>query len=238
MRRYLPGKDLMNSARMSCFCSFSSRDMGYVTSRSDNRIRWKIAKWCNMAFLKKIVLFLIMTIVVIFLIAWSFYSFGFNSFVSAFLINWLAMSWVALTGQVINVSFSPGYYAVRPFEQSGLIYECLGIRIFKKLMRSKPWSFLNPTLRLQKGKTLPALQSLEKETRKAEAGHLLVSIIILFFIGYALFKDWFVTAGWMLLFNILFNGYPVMLQRYNRQKLLRLIQKKHENNQSTDTQAD
>jgi hypothetical protein len=191
-----------------------------------------------MRFLKRIAVFTTTTIAVVFLIAWSFYSFGFNSFASGFLVNWLAISWVAVIGQVIDFSFASGYYTVRPFERSAWIYECLGIRIFKRLMRWRAWSFLNPTLRLQKGKIFSALQSLEKETRKAETGHLLVFIIILFFVGYAFAEGWLATAGWLLLFNILFNGYPVMLQRYNRQKLLRLIQKKHENYQNTDAGAD
>ncbi len=29
-------------------------------------------------------------------------------------------------------------------------------------------------------------------------------------------RGWWAAAGWTLLFNILFNGYPAMLQRYNR----------------------
>jgi hypothetical protein len=32
----------------------------------------------------------------------------------------------------------------------------------------------------------------------------------------ALWLRWFDAAAWLMLFNIFFNGYPVMLQRYNR----------------------
>ena len=35
----------------------------------------------------------------------------------------------------------------------------------------------------------------------------------------AIFLRWFDAAGWLMLFNVLFNGYPVMLQRYNRMRL-------------------
>jgi hypothetical protein len=36
---------------------------------------------------------------------------------------------------------------------------------------------------------------------------------------------WIDAALWILLFNIVFNGYPVMLQRYNRLRLQRLTAK-------------
>jgi hypothetical protein len=43
--------------------------------------------------------------------------------------------------------------------------------------------------------------------------------------GYALLQGWWDTFGWLLLFNILINAYPVMLQRYNRAKLQPLLEK-------------
>jgi len=44
------------------------------------------------------------------------------------------------------------------------------------------------------------------------------------YVGYVLLKGWLDAVVWMLLFNILINGYPIMLQRYNRIKLQELIQ--------------
>ena len=34
-------------------------------------------------------------------------------------------------------------------------------------------------------------------------------------------RGWWTAAGWTLPFDVLFNGYPVMLQRYNRALLSR-----------------
>jgi len=70
--------------------------------------------------------------------------------VSAFLINWLAMSWVAIIGQVVRFSFAPEYYGAKPFERTGRVYERLGIRLFKKLVRREPLSIFSPTLRFPK----------------------------------------------------------------------------------------
>ena len=60
---------------------------------------------------------------------------------------------------------------------------------------------------------------------KAETGHAVIFIVMLLFISYALLRGWFDAVGWMLAFNVIINGYPVMLQRYNRIKLHELIQR-------------
>jgi hypothetical protein len=59
--------------------------------------------------------------------------------------------------------------------------------------------------------------------RKAETGHALIFVLVLLFVGYGLLKGWLDAVAWTLLFNILINGYPIMLQRYNRIKLRELI---------------
>ena len=173
--------------------------------------------------LKKLLLFTVATVAAIALILWTWGSWGFRSPVSAFLVNWLMMSWMAVVGQVVHLSFAPWYYRVKPFERTGQVYERLGIRLFKKLVRRGPLSICSPTLRLPKEKTVSALQGLLNEMRKAETGHALIFVLVLFFVGYMLLEGWLDAVAWTLLFNILINGYPIMLQRYNRIKLQELI---------------
>jgi hypothetical protein len=176
-----------------------------------------------MEILQKLLAFAIATIAVIFLLMWSLDAFGFRSPIFAFLANWLVMSWVAFNGQVVRLSFAPGYYAIKPFERTGLVYKRLGIRLFKRLVRRGPLAMFSPTLRFPKDETVPALRLLENEMRKAETGHVLIFVVMLLFVGYALLQGWFDAAVWLLLFDILINGYPIMLQRYNRIKLQELI---------------
>ncbi len=174
--------------------------------------------------LKKLLLFTAATVAAIALVLWTWDSFGFRSPVFAFLVNWLMMSWIAVLGQVVHISFASGYYRERPFERTGQVYERLGIRLFKKLVRRGPLAIFSPTLRFPKEKTVWALQSLSAEMQKAETGHAVIFVLVLLFVGYALLKGWLDAVAWMLLFNILVNGYPIMLQRYNRIKLQELIQ--------------
>jgi hypothetical protein len=177
--------------------------------------------------LKKLLLFTVATVAAIALILWTWGSWGFRSPVSAFLVNWLAMSWMAVIGQVVHLSFAPGYYRIKPFERTGQVYERLGIRFFKKLVRRGPLSIFSPILRFPKEKTVSALQGLLNEMRKAETGHALIFVLVLLYVGYVLLKGWLDAVVWMLLFNILINGYPIMLQRYNRIKLQELIQQQN-----------
>jgi hypothetical protein len=172
---------------------------------------------------KKLALFVVATIAAVFLIIWSLDAFGFRSPIFAFLVNWLAMSWVAIVGQTVHISLPFQYYDIKPFEQTGQVYESLGIRFFKKLVRRGPLSIFSPTLRFPEEKTIPALKHLEAEMLKAETGHVFIFMLILLFCIYALLRGWLDAAGWMLAFNIVINGYPIMLQRYNRIKLQELI---------------
>lgn len=174
---------------------------------------------------KKPVLFTAATIAAAYLIFWSLDAFGFRSPITAFLVNWLAMSWVAIAGQAVHFSFPLSYYDIHAFERTGRVYERLGIRLFKKLVRRGPLAVFSPTLQFPKEKTVPALRQLDHEMRKAETGHVFIFLLMLVFSSYALLRGWFDAVAWLLAFNVIINGYPIMLQRYNRLKLQELIQR-------------
>ena len=129
----------------------------------------------DMEAFKKLVWCTLATIAAVFLIGWSLGAFGFRSPLFAFLVNWLAMSWVALVGQVVHFSLPARYYDIQAFERTGQVYERLGIRLFKRLVRRGPLAIFSPTLRFPKDQTLSAWQHLDHEMRKAETGHVLTA---------------------------------------------------------------
>ncbi len=173
--------------------------------------------------IKQLLLIIIATVGAAVLLKWSSDNFGFQSIAFAFLANWLMMAWIAILGQTLVFTYPPRYFTIKPFERDGRIYEMAGVRVFKKLVRRGPLSIFSPTLRFKSGKS--ALPMLEQEMRKAEAGHLTIFLVILLFAGMAMVRGWFSSAGWLLLFSILLNGYPIMLQRYNRIRLYQIVQK-------------
>lgn len=174
-----------------------------------------------MKLLKDILLIAIATAGVTLLLKWSSESFGFRSPFFAFLANFLIMAWIALLGQVWVFTYPPRYFAIKPFEKDGRLYEKLGVVFIKKLLRRGPFSIFSPTLHFSGD--ADALPKLENEMRNAEAGHLTIFLVMLLFAGMAMVRGWFDAAGWLLLFSIILNIYPMMLQRYNRIRINRIL---------------
>jgi hypothetical protein len=52
--------------------------------------------------------------------------------------------------------------------------------------------------------------------KDAEASHVVLLVAMLGVVLNAAARGWWVAAGLTVLFDVLMNGYPVMLQRYNR----------------------
>ena len=179
----------------------------------------------SMEIYKNLVLFVLATVAAIFLIGLSLASFGLRSPVSALVVNWLVVCWIASGSLVIRFSLPSTYYDPRPFERAGQVYERAGIRLFKKLLRRGPLRILSPKLRFPKQVTIEALRDLENEMRKAETIHAVVFLLMLLMAGCTAARGWPDGVTWILLFNILINGYPIMLQRYNRIKLQELMRK-------------
>ena len=157
------------------------------------------------------------------LVWWSLGAFGLRDPLFAFLANWIAMSWVAINGRSLRIALPGGYYAPRRSERSGRVYELLGIRLFKAAVRRDPLAIFSPTLRFPKERTVEGIRWLQAEMCTAEAGHLLVLALIAIPAVVLALAGEGPAAGWLSLFAILINAYPIMLQRYNRIKLDELL---------------
>ena len=78
-----------------------------------------------------------------------------------------------------------------------------------------------PDLHLPAEPTPANLAVLDQRMQQAEAIHEILLVVTLAVAAGAAVRGWWAAAGWLLLFNVLFNGYPAMLQRYNRALLAR-----------------
>jgi Glycosyl-4,4'-diaponeurosporenoate acyltransferase len=133
---------------------------------------------------------------------------------------------VGMTVSLLALLLPAGYYQPRPFEQSGRIYERLGVRWFKR------WSpvgvyvvwhirhFL-PDYKVISGRG--GLSGFNVRTRTSEQGHLLWMLVTVQAMLYALWCGWAVLAGWLFLGNLIINVYPIMAQRYNRARIQRIL---------------
>ena len=153
-------------------------------------------------------------------LVWVGLAFGVAGVVFAFAVNWLAMCWMGTAGRVLRLPLPERYFEIRDFERSGRLYEALGVRLVKSVVRRGPLHLFNPGLRLPAERTPAQLGELEQRMREPETGHVWVFVIVTLVTAHAATRGWWSAAGWTMAFNVALNVYPVMLQRYNRRWLL------------------
>ena len=134
----------------------------------------------------------------------------------ALMVNLFLLFEVSGFSQVLRLPMPEWYLRTWPLERVWM-YEWLGIRAFKQLMRSQIYRRINPDFRLIGGRS--GLAELRAAMDGAEVAHALAFMVAATLAAGAIFLRWFDAAGWLTFFNVLFNGYPVMLQRYNRMRL-------------------
>ncbi|MBT3337333.1 MAG: hypothetical protein HN855_08805 [Anaerolineae bacterium] len=162
---------------------------------------------------------LLITLIMALLILWFAQDVGLQSITFAFWVNWLLMFWAYALHRTQAVSLPAAYYKTSPKEKK--LHQVLGVRTYQRFIRRI--SIFNPELKLEKGKS--ELKNLFQATQNAELAHLLIFVIVTFFMAYSLLQGWWLSAFWVLFFNMLFNGYPVLVQRYNRLRINRLLEK-------------
>ena len=140
--------------------------------------------------------------------------------VVALLFNAFLLSEVGGVTQVVRLPLPAAYFRCFRGEQSW-IYERLGIRPFGRVMRSKLYRRLSPNFRLTGGRQ--GLAALRDTMNDAEGAHAVLFLIVAFVATAAFAIGWANTAAWLMAFNVLLNLYPVILQRYNRLRLVRLL---------------
>lgn len=141
---------------------------------------------------------------------------GASSAVFAFVVVWVPMAWLGTVSRVVRPRLPSGWHELRPVERDPRLYERLGVRAVKRLLRRGPLAAFNPGLHLPAERSPRPLAELEQRMKDAEASHVILLIAMLGVVVNAAARGWWTAAGLTLLFDVLVNGYPVMLQRYNR----------------------
>ena len=158
------------------------------------------------------------------LMAWALRVFGARSVWFALVVVLLPLAWFALLGRILVLRrpvlrLPARVHALRAAERDGRVYELLGVRVAKWLLRRGPLAVGAPDLHLPAKPTPANLAVLDQRMQQAEAIHEILLVVTLAVAVNAAVRGWWAAAGWLLLFNVVFNGYPAMLQRYNRARL-------------------
>ena len=156
------------------------------------------------------------TVVATSLLTWVSRRFGPRSDAFAFAVVWVPMTWLGTVSRVAQPRLPRSYHELRGFERDGSVYELLGVKAAKQLLRRGPLAFFNPDLHLPAERTPERLAHLEQRMDDAEASHAILLVGTLPIVVHAASRRCWRAAGLTLVFDLLMNGYPVMLQRYNR----------------------
>jgi hypothetical protein len=145
-----------------------------------------------------------------------------DSFVFAWALNFLLMFFVSINIELHKSPLTSSYFDAKPWEKKGKIYEHVGIDFFRKILVLIGWEKLNKKNNPIE-KNTQALNHFLHQTKKSELGHLLIFIIVMGMTVFVAITMGAKSALWLLLLNVVLNLYPVLLQRYNRPRLVRAI---------------
>lgn len=150
------------------------------------------------------------------LLVWGVATLDPNGVVLSFLLVWVPMVWLGTLSRVVRPALPAWWHRLRPFEAGGRVYERLGVRSAKRALRRGPVSAFNRHLHLPTERTPEQLDRLDRRMRTAEASHTILFVVTFVLVANAVVHGWWAAVGWLVLFDVVMNGYPAMLQRYNR----------------------
>lgn len=102
-------------------------------------------------------------------------------------------------------------------------FENIGILWFRKFLLATPLRFFNTNIRFSSNRSTEALDSIRKHMADAEVSHWVGFFAMLLVMVAAWWYRGFTVGLAYLVFNVLGNLYPCLLQQYNRSRLTRVI---------------
>jgi len=135
-------------------------------------------------------------------------------------LSWLIALAVSAVTRDGLVRMNPKRFRFARWERQGQVYRRVGVAGFCWLLLHTPLGWTNPWLKLNRGRA--GIEQLLREMNYAEGAHLIGGLITLgFAVGYA--ATGHTSVGlWLGLLTIVVHAYPVMVQRWNRGRVLRV----------------
>lgn len=146
---------------------------------------------------------------------------GLTTFASALLsfgIVWLIMSMVLFFFKIqCHVPFPDDIKRFRSFENNAF-YRRFGVRAYRWLLLRSPFKLMNSGVYLGGLRGKMALERLLIKMEEAEWAHFINFFLVV--IAWLLYTH---LVPWLLFWNVIFNVYPILLQRYHRLRISKLL---------------
>ena len=115
----------------------------------------------------------------------------------------------------------PALFALAPWERDGAIYDRAGVRVFRWVLLHSGLGWINPNFHVSHTRT--DCERLLRETNNSEGVHWLACVVTVVLAIWFLVDDHAEYGYVMLLVRIPFDLYPIMLQRWNRGRVYRVL---------------
>ncbi|WP_291633196.1 hypothetical protein [Clostridium sp.] len=148
------------------------------------------------------------------------------------ILNFLLMFWMSIVVTLWTPALKSSYFNSHTIEDEGKIYKYLGVHFFRKLLVLSGWESSRKK-ETPIRKSLILLEYYEYRTRTSEFGHGIIAIIIALISVYVCVVYSFKETIWLIFLNIFMNIYPIIVQRYNRPRVQRVIKKLKLKNSNT-----
>ena len=135
------------------------------------------------------------------------------------------ISWIVgmiVTPLLSKMDFFKGLSSLS-FIKNDRINTLIGLQPFKWLIMHSFFKYFNPKLSGKKRILKTELEEYRAEMTTAELNHLFAFAFMGVFIIIKLFQGLYLFAAVMLLFNILMNLYPSLLQQHNKRRIDRYL---------------
>jgi hypothetical protein len=144
-----------------------------------------------------------------------------NPLVWAIAISWLIAITVAVLTSAILSKMNLRLFPLAGWENDGEVYDRRSIRAFRWVLLHSPLGWINPNLQVRASRS--DCDRLLREMNAAEGVHWLTCVFAIILAISYLAGGHAVYGYVMLLIRIPFDLYPIMLQRWNRGRVCRVL---------------
>jgi hypothetical protein len=146
-----------------------------------------------------------------------------NPLIYSFAVSWQIAFVMAILSSAAFSNVDPARFSLALWERQGEAYDRAGIQAFRWVLLHSPLGWINANfhLRTTRGDCARAL----RELNAAEGVHWLTCAVSVLLALFWLFRGYAVYGYVMLLVRIPFDLYPIMLQRWNRGRLSRVLER-------------
>ena len=176
---------------------------------------------------KHLLLWIVLTIVVVFLIHLIAIAFPgiypMDGFGYSIIYHFSMMFWFSIIMNRPFINYNHPYYHPKPLEANGRLYKKMGVDIYRILLKLIGWEKLTSLANAPVRRNSENLKTRILNTKKAELAHGFILLLSIFTMTYMLLNGQ--NIRWMLIGSVVFHLFPVLLQRYNRLRFIRVLDK-------------